>query len=1235
MNRVRNFSKKGDAVDVPNLAEVQTAAYARFLQPDCLPSERQPFGLEGLFREFFPFETPESGLRIEYLGYTLGLPAHEEQECHDLALTYAYPLHARLRVTGTESIEEEVYLGDVPKMIGTGGFIINGSERVIVAQIQRSPGVDFTETRGRDGHDTHSCRFIPERGAWIEFNISRKEFLQMRIGRSGRMPATWLLRAMLPQASSDAQLLALFYGMEKVSLVGPAALGAAEGRHLADEVVDKDTGEVVAPAGGAVTAELAARLADAGMKDVAVLKHVEDALVLRTVEADPCKDHAQALLRIYARFRPGEPASVERAAAFFAERFANPGNYTLGRVGRFRINRKLDQSVPADRLTLCPEDILNAIRYLVRLRRQEGRPDDIDHLGNRVLRMIDSLLGETVRDAFVRWCRSLREQLADAQDRVPTPRAVAATRALSTALEEFFRRGELSQVVDQTNPLAELNHVRRISALGPGGFNRKRAGFEVRDVHASHYGRICPIETPEGPNIGLIASLGIFAKVDEYGFITTPYRQSGGREAVVRYLRADEETDFDLAPALEEGDEQEDVVIRRGGEFHAVARGEVRLTDVSPKQMVGISASLIPFLEHNDANRALMGSNMQRQAVPLLQTERPLVGTGMEKTVAASSGMVAVARKAGTVTEVDSRHISIGDEEYLLRKFHRLNEDTCLNQRPIVRAGDPVAAGQIIADGAATCRGELSLGRNILVAFMIWDGYNFEDAIIISESLVEADKYTSVHIEEFTAELRETQLGSEEFSSDIPGVPQRMLANLDENGIVCPGTRVRPGDILVGKVAPKTKVELTPEEKLLREIFGAAGVDVSNESLTVAPGSDGIVVGVRHYRRQKGDEAGRSERQRESRRIRQEYDERLAEVVAAMMRDLARLPLAPGEELFEIPEHPAPRDWISLEEGFRFDPGVFAHEAREEARRKFLARRGAIEALKVQRSQLIRRLRSGDELPPGVLEMVKVFVAVRRALSAGDKMAGRHGNKGVIARIVPKEDMPFLPDGTPVEMILNPLGVPSRMNVGQILETHLAWAGKALGFRAVSPVFDGATEEEIRRCLREAGLPEEGKVVLRDGRTGEPFDQKVTVGQIYMMKLNHLVDDKVHARATGPYSLITQQPLGGKARMGGQRMGEMEVWALEAYGAAYVLQEMMTAKSDDVDGRARMYEAIIKGRNLLEAGTPVSFDVLVQEMRGLGLNLEMMKDGRAGRDFAGLATVGLPEGIAETAGERR
>ncbi len=1228
--QIRDFSKTGDVVEVPSLVAFQVESYRRFLQPECLPAERQPVGLEGLFREFFPVQNQDGSLAMEYLGYELGEPPLDQEECRRLGLTHAHSLRVRLRIVGTEAVEADVYLAELPVMIGTGEFIINGAERVIVSQIQRSPGVDFEERVEENGRRRHSFRFIPERGTWIEFSVSRRDLLQVRLGQSGLMPATWLLRAMICRTGGDAEVLALFYENEDVVLRTGGWSADMEKRYLAGDIVDGETGKLVAAAAEPLSQELTVRLLANGMKKVSLLKGVDDPSLIETVRNDQCKSREEAVERIFRRFRPGHPVTPERAQEFFAERFANPANYTLGRVGRFRINRKFNQEVPEDRLTLCAEDVLNAVRYLLRMRSRQGEPDDIDDLANRILRPIGRLLEDALRPGFVRLRRAIRQNLLPGEKGLPSPRAVANSRALAAAIEGFFARNELSQVADQTNPLAALNHLRRISALGVGGLNRKRAGFEVRDVHASHYGRICPIETPEGANIGLIASLGIFARVDKYGFITSPYRRLKGEgTGRIEFLRADSEKSLRLAPVVRSNGDRT-MVARWGEEYRETPLADVDYADVSPMQTVGISAALIPFLEHDDANRALMGSNMQRQAVPLMHTEAPIVATGMERHIAANSGMVVRARKGGTVTGLDASHISIDGNIHPLAHFKRMSESTSLTQKPIVCEGQQVKAGEVIADGPATSAGKLSLGRNILVAFMMWDGYNFEDAIIISEDLVRADKYTSVHVEEFTCELRETRLGQEEFTRDIPNVSERILANLDGNGFIRIGAKVQPGDILVGKVAPKTKSELTPEDRLLRTIFGKAGIDVTNESLVLPPGSGGSVVDVAHFRRRAHlPEKERRESRREARKVEAEYNRRIADEFSLLVNELSALPrvAADGVVSSMVPNAGA-RDVLKIEQEFRFDLSILGESARAAARRSYMERSARIGRLKARRDHRVRQLRIGDQLPPVILEMVKVTVAVKRPLSAGDKVAGRHGNKGVIARIVPREDMPFLPDGTVVEMILNPLGVPSRMNVGQILETHLGWAGKVLGFRAVTPVFDGATEQEIRACLGEAGLPEDGKTFLFDGRTGDPFAQKVTVGYLYIMKLNHLVADKVHVRAVGPYSLITQQPLGGKARMGGQRLGEMEVWAMEAYGAAHILQEMLTVKSDDVEGRGRMFESIIKGRNLLESGRPVSLDVLIHEVRGLSLN---MRFDRKAAPAPAVRAYGLDAPLSDTA----
>jgi DNA-directed RNA polymerase subunit beta len=889
-------------------------------------------------------------------------------------------------------------------------------------------------------------------------------------------------------------------------------------------------------------------------------------------------------------------------------------------VGRFRLNRKFGLDIPETEQTLLPGDIVNSIKYILKLRRNEGEIDDIDHLGNRRIRTILELAGDELRKGFLKLRRTAQERMNLESPEKLTPRTLINSKTISSAIEFFFGRGELSQVVDQTNALAQLTHERRLSALGPGGLNRKRAGFEVRDVHISHYGRICPIETPEGTNIGLISSLSIYAAADDYGFLTTPYQEvkDGQITGKVEFLRADQEEDVILAPADTPVDGRElrgkIVMARMNGDLREVSRDEVAYMDVSPMQLVGVSAALIPFLEHDDANRALMGSNMQRQAVPLVRTEPPIVATGMERYVARNSGMVVRAEEAGEVTYVDARRILVGDREYRLRKFVGLNERTCLNQVPCVTVGDEVEAGQVIADGAGTRDGELALGKNVLVAFMSWEGYNYEDAIVVSERFLKDDTFTSIHIDEFEIEIRETKLGREEFTRDIPNVSDRALRNLDETGIVRNGTRVRPGDILVGKVAPKSKSELSPEEKLLHAIFGRAGEDVKNDSLEVPSGIEGIVISTEKFSRkvnitEEERQANLAQIRAMEKGFRREFRETMAEVLERLEK-IYRGPVSDPDsgEVFGLPEEGSEKELKELRERLKtriiHSPDS---KRKEEANRLIKDLYDRIDVAESEKNKEVNRLSRGDELPTGVLEMVKVYIATKRHLSVGDKMAGRHGNKGVVSKILAEEDMPFLEDGTPIDIILNPLGVPSRMNVGQILETHVGWAAKMLGLQVVSPVFAGVEEEDIEELLDKAGLPIEGKVTLYDGRTGDPFDQRVTVGYIYMLKLHHLVDDKVHARATGPYSLITQQPLGGKARFGGQRFGEMEVWALEAYGAANVLQELLTVKSDDVDGRTKIYESMVKGENLLEPGTPVSFDVLCNEIRGLALNIELEK----------------------------
>jgi len=1230
--KVRNFGRAGDAVEVPPLTDVQTKSYDRFLQLDVLIEKREAIGLEGVLQEIFPIESYDKKLRLEYVKYELGKPRYDPTECRQLRLTYGRPFRVWLRLVKDQPVEEEVYLGDMPIMIGGGEFIINGAERVVVSQLHRSPGVDFVTDAETTDRRSYSCRIIPERGSWVEINVTKKETLGVRIDQSGKFSAMTLLRAMDPQYGSDESILRVFHGDDIHKLkssnreLRDRLTGTVDNPVFAvGDVIDVQTGEVYLDSGEPFTPEVIDKITAGHVPDVTFLPAPKERLIIQSLKEDNTRTHEEALLKIYQRLRPGNPPQLEKAKELFKEKFQDPNRYRLGKVGRFRINRKFRLDTDESEMTLTSADYVHAIKHLLTLRETKGPVDDIDHLGNRRLRTIDELAADELRKGFLKLRRTVQERMSIRDQEDMTPRSLINPKSVSAAIEYFFGRSELSQVVDQTNPLSQLTHERRLSALGPGGLNRKRAGFEVRDVHISHYGRICPIETPEGTNIGLISSLSVYARVDEYGFLTTPYRKVhhkklGTGKDDIHWLRANEEDDLYITPAdthvEHEKVHQERVNARWGGEFMTVPSEKVQFIDVSPKQMVGVSAGLIPFLEHDDANRALMGSNMQRQAVPLLVTEPPLVSTGLERDVAGNSGMVVRSDKNGTVTYVDAERIRVDEREYVLRKFVGLNERTCLNQKPVVKLGQKVKKGQIIADGAGTADGELALGRNVLVAFMSWDGYNFEDAIIISERLVHNDTYTSLHIEEFEIEIRETKLGKEEFTRDIPNVSPKALSNLDEQGVVRVGTFVVPGDILVGKVSPKSRSELTPEEKLLHAIFGRAGEDVKNDSLEVPSGVEGIVIDTQRFsRRSSLSEDERKELDKTHKEIETTYAKKIAEQFRGMVAEL--------QEALDKKEIKDPLTGKALagekddkavaEQGLSFKIerlDIRSPERLKAAHEIFGRHNERIQFYAEERERKLNVLKRGDELPSGVQQMVKVYVATKRVISVGDKMAGRHGNKGVISKVLPVEDMPYLADGTPVDILLNPLGVPSRMNVGQILETHLGYAAAKLGFRAITPVFDGATEEEIHNCMKEAGLPGSGKSVLYDGRTGEAFEQPVTVGYIYMLKLHHLVDDKVHARATGPYSLITQQPLGGKARFGGQRFGEMEVWALEAYGAAYVLQELLTVKSDDVEGRTKIYESMVKGENTLEAGTPASFDVLTHEIRGLGLNMQLEKKQR-------------------------
>ena len=1221
----RRFGSLRPPYVIPDLTSIQTRSYELFLQHEIPWQKRKDQGIEGVLREIFPIESYDKTLRLEYIRYELGKPRYEPDECRQLRLTYGRPFKVWLRLTKEQPVEEEVYLGDVPIMLGGGEFIINGAERVVVSQLHRSPGVDFVSEVEATGGERRlqSCRIIPERGSWIELNVNRKDSLTVRIDQSGKFSIMTLLRAMDPKFSDNIHLLREFFPTETVKVNDSRNAVKIEGKLAVGDIIypsdSPRAGEILVECAQKITKNMAETICTSGLKQVEVMDEQKNPLLLNALNDDNTASHEEALLRIYQRLRPGNPPQLEKAKALFHEKFYDTNRYRLGRVGRFRINRKLGLDIDEGEMTLRAADLVAAIKYLMQLRNGEAAAeiDDIDHLGNRRLRTIDELASDELRKGFLKLRRTVQERMSlkDLEDM--TPRTLVNPKSISAAIEYFFGRGELSQVVDQTNPLSMLTHERRLSALGPGGLNRKRAGFEVRDVHNSHYGRICPIETPEGTNIGLISSLAIYAGVDEYGFLVTPYQKlkDGQLTDEIEWLRADQEQTAIVAPAdapIVNGRVQGDTIIARYlGDFQMAPVKQVQYIDVAPSQMVGVSAGLIPFLEHDDANRALMGSNMQRQAVPLLISEPPLVATGMELETALNSSMLVRARRKGAVTRVDAEHIEIGSDVYNLRKFVGLNERTCQNQKPIVNLGDKIEKGQVIADGAATRNGELSLGRNVMCAFMAWDGFNFEDAIIISEELVANDTYTSLHIEEFDIEIRETKLGREEFTRDIPNVSERQLHNLDESGIVQVGTFVRSGDVLVGKVSPKSKTELTPEEKLLHAIFGRAGEDVKNDSLEVPSGVEGIVIGTHKFSRRMSltederktfEAALKDAEAKGNERIAAAFGElvkEIEEVLKKKLTDEDNNPLVEGQEHRYVAEQAFAFDIEKLD--------IRSPQRKADVEKIHKNLWPAVEAAIDAKERTLNSMKRGDELRSGVLQMVKVYVAAKRVISVGDKMAGRHGNKGVISKVLPREDMPFLADGTPIQILLNPLGVPSRMNVGQILETHLGWAAGTLGFQAITPIFDGASEADIRKVLGDAGLPATGKAQLFDGRTGEPFEQRSTVGYIYMLKLHHLVDDKVHARSTGPYSLITQQPLGGKARFGGQRFGEMEVWALEAYGAAYILQELLTVKSDDVEGRTKIYESMVKGENTLEAGTPASFDVLTNEIRGLALNMSLEK----------------------------
>ncbi len=1355
----RNFGKIGKTIDIPNLIEVQKQSYERFLQKDELPEERQDIGLQSPFKSVFPISDFSGTSSLEFVKYTFEKAKYDEDECLNKGMTYEAPLRltARLLVfdldvaDGTKSIrdikEQEIYFGTIPMMTKRGTFIINGTERVIVSQLHRSPGVFFDHDKGKthsSGKLLYSARIIPLRGSWLDFEFDPKDLLYVRIDRRRKFPATTFLKAL---GYSSKELLAIFYDTEKIRISKkecfrainlenlfrqritkdiiapktkkvlakqgekytkrlhrnleatgikeiPIALEDVEGRILADDLVDESTGEVLASGNQPLTLETLDLIIKKGISEIVCL--VLDApgvsnTIRDTMLLDKIDNSDEARLEIYRKMRPSSPPTQEVANNFFNGLFFNLSSFDLSPVGRLKLNYRLNlENIPMDQRTLREEDIIETVKELIRLKNSEASVDDIDNLGNRRVRAVGELLENQYRIGLVRMERAIKERMSLQEVETLMPHDLINSKPVSAVVKEFFGTSQLSQFMDQTNPMSEVTHKRRLSALGPGGLTRERAGFEVRDVHPTHYGRICPIETPEGPNIGLIVSLSTFARVNQYGFIETPYRhvENGRVTKNISYLSALDERNYPIAQANAPIDSKglfigSEAAVRIEGEASRAPVKEIKYMDVSPDQLVSVSASLIPFLEHDDANRALMGSNMQRQAVPLLKAKAPLIGTGIEGVVARDSGVSVIATSDGVIEDVDASRIvirSIGGDDreeeveiHKLVKYQKSNQNTCYNQRPIVRKGDIVHRGQIIADGPATELGELALGQNVMVAFMSWGGYNFEDSIIISERIVKDDIYTSIHIEEFEVVSRDTKLGKEEITKDIPNVGEEALRNLDDSGVVKIGAEVEVGDILVGKITPKGETQLSPEEKLLRAIFGDKAGDVKDTSLRVPPGVEGTVIDVKVFSRRgvEKDQRSLSIEEKERERLEKDKTDEIEIIERSVRRRLKEI-LVDKKVKTNLRKKNSTkvllstRKTISAEDIDRIPVEAWAGaniaasmdliEKMEAIVEKYNKR---IDQVNMVFDDRIEKLSLGDELAPGVIKMVKVYVAVKRKLSVGDKMAGRHGNKGVLSRVLPVEDMPYFADGTPVDIILNPLGVPSRMNVGQVLEAHMGWASLELGrhvgelvesvkdtdllkkqlknsfsikefnkyfkdisdedliararllkdgIHMASPVFDGATEEEIQKCLEKAGLPITGQATLYDGRTGEPFDQQITVGVMYIMKLHHLVDDKIHARSIGPYSLVTQQPLGGKAQFGGQRLGEMEVWAMEAYGAAYSLQEFLTVKSDDVAGRTRMYERIVKGNNILEAGLPESFKVLIKELLSLGLEFQLLEE---------------------------
>ena len=1251
MSKRINFGQLKEVIQPPNLIENQIDSFTEFLQMELAPTQRKQVGLEAVFSEVFPIESYDSRCHLEYVSYNVTPPRETEIEAIREGVTYSVSLYVKLRLREEDHIkDEEIYMGELPMISERGSFIINGAERVIVSQLHRSPGIAFEESVHTSGKVLHAFRIIPDRGTWLEVQFDQNDLLYVYLDRRRRRRKfllTTLLRAM--GYSSDAEILNLFYELDEITVADALKRDSVSNLVLTEDIVDADKGVVLARAFEPLTKTIVRSFEKAGLKKVVTIDTtVDDGAIIRCLKKDPTQNEEEALKDIYKRLRPGEPPTTANAKALLKRLFQDPRRYDLGRVGRYKLNQKLAMDTDLDFRVIGAEDVVEATKYLTRLKRGDGMLDDIDHLGSRRVRTVGELLANQCRVGLARTERLVKERMTLYDQSVDSisPQKLINPKALSTVIRDFFARSQLSQFMDQINPLAELTHKRRLSALGPGGLNRERAGFEVRDVHPSHYGRICPIETPEGPNIGLINSLSLYSTINEFGFIETPYRKvvNGHVTDEVEYLNADQEEPHMIAQANSELDENSNfvgrVTCRNRDEVLEVEGKDVNYMDVSPKQLISVAAGIIPFLEHDDANRALMGSNMQRQGVPLLQSESPFVGTGIESRVAIDSKTVEIADIDGIIATVDANHIVLtkdgeipkmkelktdakkGVFVYNLRKFMRSNAGTCFNQKPIVAKGQPVKQGDVLADGASTDDGELAIGRNILVAFMPWNGYNFEDAILISEKIVKEDIFTSIHVDEFEVTARDTKLGPEEITRDIPNVGEEALKDLNHDGVIRVGAEVKPGDILVGKITPKSETELAPEEKLLRAIFGEKAADVKDTSLVVPSGVRGIIMDVKVSARVDGEpeQLSASDRRRQIKKINEEYrsqSDKLREDLTEALSNILlgeKIPLDVKNGDTDEVIIPANRKitktllrrLAAVSKHIEIDPSPVKIKIMEIVSNY----QGKFDELDYDRERKIEGVETGEDADQGVVKSVKVYIAKKRKMQVGDKMAGRHGNKGVVAKVVPEEDMPHLPDGTPVEICLNPLGVPSRMNVGQVLETHLGWACKKLGIKVATPVFDGISEARVREYLEEANLPSTGKSVLYDGQTGEPLAQEVVVGYMYMLKLNHLVASKIHARAVGPYSLITQQPLGGKAQYGGQRFGEMEVWALEAYGAAYTLQELLTVKSDDVAGRTRIYESLVKGDNSLQAGTPQSFNVLMKEIQSLCLDVRLSSEGK-------------------------